>query len=258
MATNSTHKCCCFKQCTTKSELLDPENSSRVEVKTTFPKSLIKSKSLIDWSSKGEAKFHLACWELIQNASKSRGRKQKISLTNQEKAMVKEASDTAEFHDSHDVIKEKAAKVAELIKKAKHCVVFTGAGISTSAGIGDYRGKSGKWTEMDRQNDEPEPKKQCKEPEDEAGISHSDSEDGELVLPDEDGVDYEDLRPTYTHEALKKLVDMNLLKYVISQNGDGLHGLSGIPREKLAELHGNVFIEKCESAKQSMKEIITC
>ena len=35
-----------------------------------------------------------------------------------------------------------------LMSKAKHCVVFTGAGISMSAGIG---GKGGKWTEMDRE-----------------------------------------------------------------------------------------------------------
>ena len=60
------------------------------------------------------------------------------------------------------------------------------------------------------------------------------------------GVPYEKLRPTYTHEALCKLVEMGLVKHIISQNGDGLHGLSGIPAENLSELHGNVFIEKCE------------
>ena len=65
-------------------------------------------------------------------------------------------------------------------------------------------------------------------------------------LTEEDGVPYESLRPTYTHEALVKLMEMGHLKYVISQNGDGLHGLSGIPDEKISELHGNVFIEKCE------------
>lgn len=62
-----------------------------------------------------------------------------------------------------------------------------------------------------------------------------------------DGVPYEQLRPTYTHEALCKLVQLGLVKYVISQNGDaGLHGLSGIPAKNLSELHGNAFIEKCE------------
>ena len=46
------------------------------------------------------------------------------------------------------------------------------------------------------------------------------------------------LRPTYTHEALKWLVDANVVKHIMSQNCDGLHVLSGVPRSALSELHG--------------------
>lgn len=65
--------------------------------------------------------------------------------------------------------------------------------------------------------------------------------------PVDDGVPYESLRPTYTHEALCKLLQDGLLKYIISQNGDGLHGLSGVTQDAISELHGNVFLEKCET-----------
>ena len=67
---------------------------------------------------------------------------------------------------------------------------------------------------------------------------------------EEDGVPYESLRPTYTHEALNKLMTDGYVKYIISQNGDGLHGLSGIPSDKISELHGNVFLEVCEKCKR--------
>ena len=37
------------------------------------------------------------------------------------------------------IVKEKAKKLANLIVESKHFLAFTGAGISTSSGIPDYR-----------------------------------------------------------------------------------------------------------------------
>ena len=61
-----------------------------------------------------------------------------------------------------------------------------------------------------------------------------------------DDVHYSSVRPSYTHEALSKLVSLGRLRHVISQNTDGLHRLSGLPHDRLSDLHGNCFLEKCE------------
>ena len=50
--------------------------------------------------------------------------------------------------------------------------------------------------------------------------------------------------------AIKKLVDENVIKFVVSQNTDGLHVRSGIPNEKIAELHGNTNKEYCKKCGQ--------
>mmetsp|Transcript_12432 Transcript_12432/g.15876 ORF Transcript_12432/g.15876 Transcript_12432/m.15876 type:complete len:145 (+) Transcript_12432:373-807(+) len=46
--------------------------------------------------------------------------------------------------------------------------------------------------------------------------------------------------------ALVELMEQNHLKYIISQNVDGLHRKSGIPGANIAELHGNTNLEVCE------------
>lgn len=220
-ATDTT-KCCLISCCG-----IVNENEDRVEVKTCNMNTT-KKKYVVSWSVRGEAVFHRVCWDnVLRNARVRNPKKATILINSEEKLMIKEAAKTAEYHDSEIKLNESAFKIASLIRKANYCVAFTGAGISTSAGIGDYRGKGGKWTEQDRQ----------------ATASMLDT--GQEV-DEEDGVPYEQLRPTYTHEALAKLAEMDMVKHIISQNGDGLHGLSGVSEVKLSELHGNVFLEMCE------------
>jgi len=52
--------------------------------------------------------------------------------------------------------------------------------------------------------------------------------------------------PSKTHMALVQLERYGLLKYLISQNVDGLHRRSGFDPLKLAELHGNTNLDICE------------
>ena len=46
----------------------------------------------------------------------------------------------------------------------------------------------------------------------------------------ETGVTFDGAMPTLTHRALVGLLEAGLVKYVISQNVDGLHLKSGLPR----------------------------
>lgn len=110
-------------------------------------------------------------------------------------------------------------KLVDMILAAKHVVVHTGAGISTSTGIPDFRGPKGVWTLEEK------------------GLK-----------PNFD-VDFQSAIPSKTHLALKVLMERGLIKFIVSQNIDGLHLRSGIKRENLAELHGNFFISLCPKCK---------
>ena len=47
-----------------------------------------------------------------------------------------------------------------------------------------------------------------------------------------------------------ELTEQNHLKYIVSQNVDGLHRKSGIPASNIAELHGNTNLEICEECSR--------
>jgi mono-ADP-ribosyltransferase sirtuin 6 len=53
--------------------------------------------------------------------------------------------------------------------------------------------------------------------------------------------------PTPTHMALVELQNRGILKHLVSQNVDGLHGESGILPDAISELHGNNKREHCEN-----------
>ncbi|XP_047347571.1 NAD-dependent protein deacetylase Sirt6 isoform X1 [Vespa velutina] len=121
-----------------------------------------------------------------------------------------------ERYDTAETLRIKCGLLAEWIQGARHVVVHTGAGISTAAGIPDFRGTNGVWTLEQK------------------GLRPSMN------------ISFDDAIPTKTHMALKKLIDCKKIKFVISQNIDGLHLKSGIQRQHLAELHGNMFTEQCD------------
>lgn len=135
--------------------------------------------------------------------------------------------DKKEHFDSEEVLDEKIGKLADLISKSKHFIAFTGAGISTACGIPDFR--SGVNTVLKIGPGMWEKKAQ-----------------GVKDQHNKNVVEMAKAIPSFTHMTLVALEEMGLLKYLVSQNTDGLHLRSGFNTLKLAELHGNRCLEKCK------------
>lgn len=141
-----------------------------------------------------------------------------------------------EFEDDGPMLRRKCGQLAELIRSSQHVLVYTGAGISTSASIPDYRGPNGVWTLL--KNGYGTPKV------------------NDLVFAGKFLV-FGFLKfklfvsePTFTHLAISELVKNGTIKHVVSQNCDGLHLRSGVPQHLLSEIHGNMFIEVCKNCNQ--------
>jgi len=147
--------------------------------------------------------------------------------------------ETKEYFDKEDVLSEKIEKLANMIKASKHFIAFTGAGISTSAGIPDFR--SGKDTVLETG----------------AGVWTRRAADNEGQKYKEGKSIRNKLQalPTKSHMSLVKLEQEGLLKHLISQNCDGLHRRSGFPIGSLSEVHGNTNLEYCRKCgKQYLRD----
>ena len=120
-----------------------------------------------------------------------------------------------EYKEPQSTLIPKVKKVAELLKNSKHCIVFTGAGISTSADIPDFRGPKGVWTKEEKK---------------------------EKI---EYGSDIVETHPTFCHYALTELAKRNYIKFLVTTNMDGLHWRSGFPLHMYEELHGSAYTEHC-------------
>ncbi len=121
---------------------------------------------------------------------------------------------------------------ADLIDAAKRIVLFTGAGISTDSGIPDFRSPGGLWT--------------TQTPIDFADFLRSDDARRETwrrrfamqpIL--------RQATPNRGHRAVAELIRRGKASCVITQNIDGLHQDSGIPDDKVIELHGNTTFARC-------------
>jgi mono-ADP-ribosyltransferase sirtuin 6 len=127
--------------------------------------------------------------------------------------------------EDEEVTKMAAIACARKLRESTNAVVYTDAGVSTSTGIPDYRGPNGIWTVMATGR-----------------------------IPDS-MVDISDVSPSYTHMCIAKLVHVGFLKGCVSTNVDGLHYKSGLePLKDLAELHGNLFCERCKNCEAEVMQ----
>ncbi len=125
-----------------------------------------------------------------------------------------------------------ASQLARLLAESKRAVVFTGAGISTESGIPDFRSPGGIWDKY-------------------RPIQFQEFLASEAMRREywrrkfEIDLVIAQAAPNRGHRAVAHLVAEGPVTAVITQNIDGLHQASGVPAERVIELHGNGTYAAC-------------
>jgi NAD-dependent deacetylase len=120
----------------------------------------------------------------------------------------------------------------DAVHGARHVTVFTGAGISTESGVPDFRSPGGVWSRM--------------KPIYFQDFVASEERRREAWTRTFSGAaGWTGARPNSGHAAVAELVRRGKVGAVITQNVDNLHQDSGVPAEKVIELHGNASYATC-------------
>ncbi len=143
------------------------------------------------------------------------------------------------YRDNEEQIKS----FKSAIDKNKRIVGFTGAGISTESGIPDYRSKGGIWDKFQP-----------------VYFDEFLSDEKKRILywqrKQELWNDIRNATPNKGHLFFKRLYDERKLIGIVTQNIDGLHEKSGLPKDIIVNLHGTnleVACLKCEFIVPSEK-----
>jgi hypothetical protein len=119
-----------------------------------------------------------------------------------------------EYVDQPQTLRKKVRVLAGMLRHSAHSVVYTGAGISTASGIGDYASRSEKSLATG------------------SGASQAYGRRRVLGLH---------AKPTFAHYALATLYREKLLHHWLQQNHDGLAQKANFPQHALNEIHGAWF-----------------
>jgi len=127
--------------------------------------------------------------------------------------------------------------LVQLLADSEAVTVLSGAGISTASGLQDFRSKGGLWENTD-------PMQEC-------SLSAFRRDPARfwafyiarLTV-------HEDIKPNAAHEAIVELERMGKVKWVLTQNIDGLHQAAGSTR--VVELHGSPATVSCPSCGQKV------
>lgn len=117
-------------------------------------------------------------------------------------------------------------------RSAGSVVVLTGAGLSTASGIPDFRSPGGRWSRY-----QPVPIQDF--------LASEAARREYWRYKGETWQVIQAARPNAGHEALATLARTGRLTLLVTQNVDGLHERSGVPPDRLVNIHGSDATVEC-------------